>query len=153
MEVDLSERQEVEMSKRTCALLVMGLLYGCGAGSLKDLQSTPTAKYEFDVPVSYQAAYARIAYAARDCFQSAGPAASWYVEGGLRADLNRGDVTISLTNFGKRYYGAILVTPKDQSTAHATVWTARSTLQPLGQEAERWANGNDLCQPLTDPSP
>lgn len=133
------------MKKRIWTICVMGLLTGCGAASLQELQSNPIAKDEFDVPIDYGSAYARIAYAARDCYQSAGPAASWLVDADLQPNLHRGDVTITLTNFGKRYYGAIQVVPKDPSSAHVTVLTALDSLQHLGPETERWASGDLHC--------
>jgi len=135
------------MIRLICALCVMALLTGCGAGSIKELQDSPAAKYEFDAPMSYGATYGRVAYAARNCFQSAGPAASWYVEADLFANENRGEVTISLTNFGKRYYGMILIVPKEELTAHVTIWTVDPGWQHLGPDAERWANGDSSCKP------
>lgn len=133
------------MIKLICAIGVMALVSGCGAGSIKELQNTPAAKYEFDAPMSYQATYARIAYATIGCYQSAGPLASWYTNADLLLDQNHGDVTIALTNLGKRYYGVIQVVPKQELTSHVTVWTARPSLQHLGPDAERWAKGDSRC--------
>ncbi|HWT96425.1 MAG TPA: hypothetical protein VN229_02380 [Terriglobales bacterium] len=134
------------MIKVICALCVMALLSGCGAGSLQELQSTPTAKYEFDAPMSYGATYSRINYAVLSCYLSDTWATSWYTNGDLRLDKNRGEVTLSQTNFGNRYFGDILVVPKEELTAHVTVWTARADLQHLGPDAERWAKGDSNCK-------
>jgi len=133
------------MKKQIWMIAVMGLLAGCGAASLQELQSKPLATHQFDVPISYGSAYSRIAFAARECYLSNGPAASWLVEADLQPNLVRGDVTITMTNFGRRYYAAIQIVPKDETTAHVTVLTALESLQPLGADAERWANGDVTC--------
>jgi hypothetical protein len=134
------------MIKAICALCVMALLSGCGAGSLQELQSTPAAKYEFDAPMSYGAIYSRINYAVLSCYLSDTWATSWYTNGDLRLDKNQGEVTLSQTNFGNRYFGDILVVPKEELTSHVTVWTSRADLQHLGPDAERWAKGNSNCK-------
>jgi hypothetical protein len=134
------------MLKRIGLLCLMALLSGCGAGSLQELQTTPTAKYEFDAPMSYGAIYSRINYAVLSCYLSDSWVASWYTNGDLHLDPSRGEVTISQTNFGNRYFGAILVVPKEELTSHVIVWTARDDLKHLGPDAQRWANGDSKCK-------
>ena len=134
------------MLKRICLFCVMALLSGCGAGSLKELQSAPVAKYEFDAPMSFGAIYSRINYAVLSCYLSDGWAASWYTNGDFGSNPSQGEVTLSQTNFGKRYFGDILVVPKEELTSHVIVWTARPDLQHLGPDAERWAKGDSNCK-------
>jgi hypothetical protein len=134
------------MIKRIGLLCLTALLSGCGAASLQELQNTPAAKYEFDAPMSYGATYSRINYAVLSCYLSAGWAASWYTDGDVYSDPRQGEVTISQTNFGKRYFGDIKVVPKDELTSHVIVWTARPSLQHLGPDAERWAKGDSNCK-------
>ncbi|HVJ42380.1 MAG TPA: hypothetical protein VM639_12835 [Dongiaceae bacterium] len=133
----------IRLISTVCA---MALLSGCGAGSIQELQDHPVAKYEFDAPMSYAAAYSLIAYPTIRCFQSAGPAASWYVDSDLLTDKRQGQVNISLTNLGKRYYGSVLVVPKDELTSHVTVWTNLASIQHLGPDAERWSKGQASCK-------
>lgn len=124
------------------------LLAGCST-STTELKGNPkTVKIETQLDRNYQAAYKDLTTTATRCQSSVGIYAATMVDSELYSELELGEVTYWLSNFGTRnFYWKAEIRKISDNSSHLTVWSGNTVSnENMANKVVLWAQGDQGCK-------
>jgi len=129
--------------------VIIGLLAGCAAGSVKELQSNPAKTINLELNKNYQQVYKNVLVKMQECMGEgwAGVFAQTQIKHVMYNDLQEANISYMMTNLGRNlYYLQVDIKGLSPKTTNISASVYYPTWKPSLNSVVAWAHdGNAPC--------
>ena len=143
------------MTQRVVILLLAGLLAGCAAGNVKQIQTEPANALHVEIDQNYQRLYKNLLRKMDECAGEGqvGLFAQLHIKQTILSDLKEASISYMMTNVGTQsYYLHVDIFGVGEDRSKFDAYVAYSTWKSWLPRVERWAR-NPAATCADEPEP